>query len=112
MKTDVQVYGLMVEFLTPEAVLKATREARLAGFRDMDAFTPYAVKGLAEELGMRRSRFRRLCCSAAWWERPSVSACSITTMAIDYPFNSGGRPYNSWPAFIPITFEMLILVAR
>ena len=56
MKAKTPIYGLMVEFLTAEEILAATRHARQAGYRDMDAYTPYPVEGLAAELGMRKTR--------------------------------------------------------
>lgn len=104
------IYGLMVEFLTAEGVLSATRAARKEGYRQMDAYTPYTVEGLAAELDMPRSRIP-----------PVVLMCGLIgagvgffmqyyAMAISYPWNVGGRPVNSWPVFIPITFELMILL--
>ncbi len=105
------IYGLMAEFLTPEAILSATRRARQAGYRAMDAYTPYTVDGLSVELGMQPSRIPSVVlvgglvgCGAAYFMQ-------YFAMAVDYPVNAGGRPYHSWPAFIPIAFEVLILVA-
>jgi hypothetical protein len=101
----------MAEFVTPQQVLDATRRAAQEGYRQMDAYTPYPVEGLATELGLPRTRVPFVVLVGAlvgagvgyfmqWW-----------AMAYDYPFNVGGRPYNSWPAFIPITFEVTVLVA-
>jgi hypothetical protein len=101
----------MAEFESPGEILEATRRARQAGYRDMDAYTPYPVEGLADELGLPRTRVPFVVLVAGltgavvgffmqWW-----------TMAVDYPFNVGGRPGNSWPVFIPITFEVMVLVA-
>jgi hypothetical protein len=104
-------HGLMVQFLTPEAVLAATRKARSAGYREMDAYTPYTVEGLATELGMKRSRIPSIVLIAGLVGAGTGFFMQYYSMAIDYPFNSGGRPYNSWPAFIPVTFELMVLVA-
>jgi Protein of unknown function (DUF3341) len=105
------IYGLMAEFATAEEIRNAARRARAQGYRDVEAYTPYAVEGLAEELGMMRTYIPFVVLVAGligaavgffmmWW-----------TMAVDYPFDVGGRPLNSWPVFIPITFEVMILVA-
>jgi hypothetical protein len=110
MKTS-PLYGLMAEFETPDAVLQAAIRARQAGYLRMDAFTPFPVEGLPEAVGGEASRVPLLCliggligCSGGfflqWW--PNV---------IGYPLVIGGKPYNSWPAFIPITFELTILCA-
>ncbi len=105
------IHGLMAQFKTPEEILRAARRAREEGYRNMDAYSPYPVEGLSEELGLKRNRVPFVVLLGGlvgagvgffmqWW-----------SMAWDYPFNVGGRPYNSWPVFIPITFEVMILVA-
>lgn len=104
-------FGLMAEFETAEQVLAATRRAREAGYRDMDAYTPYPVEGLASELGLRRTSVPFVVLMAGLIGAAAGFFMQFWTMAVDYPFNVGGRPNNSWPAFIPITFEVMVLVA-
>jgi hypothetical protein len=111
MTFEPKIHGVMAQFLTPEEILNATRRARQAGYRVMDAYTPYTVEGLSTELGMRRSRLPSVVLIGGLVGAGSGFFMQYYTMAVDYPFNSGGRPLNSWPAFIPITFELLILVA-
>ncbi|HEY6291904.1 MAG TPA: DUF3341 domain-containing protein [Terriglobia bacterium] len=100
----------MAEFETPEQILAAAERAHAEGYHRMDTYTPFAVEGLAEAVGFQRGRKLSaivLCggltgCFGGffmcWW--PNV---------IGYPLNIGGKPWNSWPAFIPITFELTIL---
>jgi hypothetical protein len=104
------LYGLMVEFLTADEILAAVRSARREGYREMDAYTPYPVEGLAAELGMRRSRVPSLVFIGGLAGAAVGFIMQYYSMALSYPFNSGGRPLNSWPAFIPITFEVMVLV--
>lgn len=111
MTAEIKVHGLMAQFLTPEAVLDATRQARQEGFRAMDAYTPYTVEGLAAELGLRSSRIPSIVLIGGIVGAGTGFFMQYYSMSISYPFNSGGRPYNSWPVFIPIAFEVLILVA-
>ena len=110
MKTH-PLYGLMAEFDSPETLLGAARRARDAGYVRIEAFTPFPVEGLAGVIGVHSSRVPLICliggligCSGGfflqWW--PNV---------IGYPLDIGGKPFNSWPAFIPITFELTILCA-
>ena len=110
MRPKTPTYGLLVEFLTPEALLAATRRVRQAGYRRMDAYSPYPVEGLATELGLRSTRIPFVVLMGGLVGAGVGFLMQYYSMAIDYPFNSGGRPYNSWPVFIPITFELLILV--
>jgi hypothetical protein len=111
MKPRTAIYGLMAEFQTPDQVLQATRRARQEGFRHMDAYTPYAVEGLANELGLARTRVPFVVLVAGLVGAGAGFFMQYWAMAVDYPFNVGGRPHNSWPVFIPITFEVMVLVA-
>lgn len=108
---DEQLYGLVAEFDTPEAVIEAANRAREAGYKTMDAYTPFPVSGLDEALGMTNTRLGWVVllmgitggCLAflmQWWAN-----------AVYYPLNIGGKPLNSWPNFIVITFECTILFA-
>jgi len=105
------IYGLMAEFLSAEELLEATTRAAEAGYRELDAYSPFPVEGLAEAVGFPRTRLPVIVffggllgtCTGfflQWW--PNV---------IGYPQNIGGKPWDSWPAFIPITFELTILFA-
>ena len=111
MKARSGIYGLMAEFITAQEILDATRAARRAGYRDMDAYTPYPVEGLAAELGMRRTRIPFAVLMAGLAGAGFGFYMMYYSMAVNYAFNSGGRPLNSWPVFIPIAFEVMVLVA-
>jgi hypothetical protein len=105
------IYGLLAEFETPEQIVEATRRARLAGYRVMDAYTPYSVDGLATELGLKRTRVPFLVLVGGLVGAGAGFLMQYWAMAVNYPLNVGGRPYNSWPVYIPITFEVMVLVA-
>jgi hypothetical protein len=111
MKPRTPIYGLMAEFETAEQTLEATRRARQAGYRDMDAYTPYPVEGLATELGLPHTRVPFVVLVAALVGAAVGFGMQYWTMAVDYPLNVGGRPDNSWPVWVPIAFEVMVLVA-
>jgi hypothetical protein len=111
MKPRTAIYGLLAEFATPQELLEATRRARQAGYRDMDAYTPYPVEGLAEELELPRTRVPFVVFVAGLVGAAVGFFMQYWSMGVSYPFNVGGRPTNSWPVFIPITFEIMVLVA-
>ncbi|MCC6417857.1 MAG: DUF3341 domain-containing protein [Gemmataceae bacterium] len=111
MKPRTAIHGVMAEFATPQAILLAARRARQEGYQKMDAYTPYAVEGLSDELGLRRTRVPFVVLMAALVGAGVGFWMQYYTMAVNYPLNVGGRPHNSWPAFIPITFEVMVLVS-
>jgi hypothetical protein len=111
MKPRTPIYGIMAEFEKAQAILDATRRARQAGYRVMDAYTPYPVEGLALELEFPRTRVPFVVLVGGMVGAASGFLMQYWSMAVDYPFNIGGRPTNSWPAFVPIMFEVMVLVA-
>ena len=111
MSTTTDLYGIMAEFEDPEELIAATRRAYEEGYRKMDAYTPFPVHGLSEALGHRGIRLPRIVLAGGVVGGLLGYGLQYYASAISYPVNIGGRPLNSWPAFIPVTFEMTILVA-
>jgi hypothetical protein len=111
MSKEAPIYGVLAEFETPDALLDAVRRARQAGYRRMDAYTPFPVEHLAEELGFHRTALPIVVLIGGLVGCAGGFLFQYWVSAIDYPLNIGGRPLNSWPAFIPVTFELTILVA-
>ena len=106
------LYGLMAEFRDPGAVVAAARAAREAGYTRMDAYVPFPMEELSEALGWRtRGRLPRLVLVGGLLGAAGGYALQYYATVVSYPFNVGGRPPHSWPAFIPVTFEMGILGA-
>ncbi|MBO9539954.1 DUF3341 domain-containing protein [bacterium] len=101
----------MASFETPEAVLEAARRTREAGYRCLDAFTPYPVEGLAEAIGSAQSRLPLWVLIGGLCGGLGGFGLQYFSMVHNYPYDVGGRPANSWPAFVPITFELTILAA-
>jgi hypothetical protein len=105
------LHGVMGEFETPEDLLDASKKARDAGYKHIDAYTPFPIEGLARAIGFR------------WTAVPLITliggvaggligfGLQYWCSAITYPINIGGRSLNSWPAFIPVTFELTVLGA-
>ncbi len=108
---DAELYGVVAEFDTPEAVIEAANSAREAGYKKMDAYTPFPVNGLDEALGMTNTRLGWLVLLGGITGGLAAFAMQYYANAIFYPLNIGGKPLNSWPNFIVITFECTILFA-
>src|SRR5579864_8392811 len=101
----------MAEFETPEALLAAARTAHEAGYSRMDAFTPLPVEGLSEAVGFHSTRLPTIVLIGGILGGLGGFYLQYYPNVIGFPLNIGGRPWNSWPAFIPITFEMTVLGA-
>ena len=104
-------HGLIAEFERAEQLLEAVRRIRAAGYTRIDAYSPFALEGLAEALDLRATRlpFIILICGALGGVAAFLFQFYIAAMA--YPLDVGGRPYNSWPAFMLVTFELTVLGA-
>ncbi len=105
------IYGLMAEFPDPGSVVEAARRVREAGYRKVDAFSPYPIEELSEALELDRSRLPLLVLMGGAAGLIGGYGLQYWVSVIAYPLNIGGRPYHSWVAFIPVTFETTILVA-
>lgn len=98
-------------FQREEDILEATHATRRSGLKVLDVYAPYAVHGLDAAMGLRPSRLPWICFLAAavgailklWFE--------FWTTMVDWPVNVGGKPWNSLPAFVPVTFEVMVLSA-
>jgi hypothetical protein len=106
-----RLYGLMAEFDDPDALLNAAQRTYVEGYRALDAFTPYPVHGLSEAIGFRRTILPYVVLAGAIAGCVGGFLLQYWTSVVSYPINVGGRPLNSWPAFIPVTFETTILGA-
>ena len=105
------VYGLIAEFDRPEDVVEATRRAYERGYRMMEAYTPFPVEGLTEAMGYHRNRVAPVVLIGGIIGGLGGFFMQWYSAVVHYPIDVGGRPFNSWPAFIPVTFECTILGA-
>jgi hypothetical protein len=106
-----EIHGAMVEFDTPEELLAACERAYAEGFRRMDAYAPMPVEGLAEAIGFRKNKVAFCVLIGGICGVIGGFGLLEWITVIAYPHNVGGRPVNSWPSYIPITFECMILLA-
>ncbi|MGH9438036.1 MAG: DUF3341 domain-containing protein [Terriglobia bacterium] len=105
------IYGVMAEFDNTVDLLEAAHHAREAGYKQMDAYSPFPVEGLSEAIGLQRTWVPLVtfiggligCCGGFFLQ--------YYPNAMGYPLDIGGKPFDSWPSFIPITFELTILCA-
>jgi hypothetical protein len=105
------IYGLLAEFSGPDELKAAARRAYAEGYRRMDAYSPLPIEGLSEALGFHHTAVPLIVLAAGLAGCFAGFAMQYWISVVSYPINVGGRPLNSWPAFIPVTFELTILIA-
>ena len=110
MKTSV-IHGVMAEFDDPTSLVAATERAHHEGYRCMDAYSPFPIEELHHAMGSPHSTLPLIVLIGGICGCLGGFFLQYWAAAIAYPLNVGGRPLNSWPAFIPVTFECTILVA-
>jgi hypothetical protein len=111
MKGRGALYGVMAEFDNPTDIVAAARRVHEEGYRNIDAFSPFPIEELSEAIGFHRNRLPLIVLIGGILGCIGGFALCYWASVYAYPLNIGGRPLNSWPAFIPVTFETTILVA-
>src|SRR5262245_56916357 len=105
------IYGVMAEFADAEQRVAAARRVYALGYRKLEAYSPFPVEGLAEITGARGRRLPLIVLGGGILGAAGGLFMQWYAAAISYPLNVGGRPLASWPNFVPITFELTILLA-
>src|SRR5829696_779793 len=109
-QNDKQLYGLLAKFDSPEALVTASRQAYDAGYREFDAYTPFPVEDLPHAMHLKPSPLPWFVLAGGLAGALGGFAMQTFATVIDYPLNIGGRPLFAWPAYIPISFELTILL--
>jgi len=109
--TAPSIYGLMAEFETPTELVNACKAAYAEGYREMDAYSPFPIEEASEAIGFHKSAVPLVVLTGGILGGLSGFLLQYWINVIAYPLNIGGKPWNSWPAFVVPTFEMTILFA-
>jgi hypothetical protein len=109
--TPPSLYGLMTMFDNPDDLLAAAHKTYAEGYRKMDAYSPFPIHGLAEAVGYRRRILPWIVLAGGIFGCIAGFTLQYWVSVVGLPANIGGRPLNSWPAFLPVTFECTVLAA-
>ena len=105
------LYGVMAEFENPSDLVAAARRTYEAGYRRINGYSPYPIEELSEAIGFTHTSLPLIVFIGGLLGGLGGFFMQYWMEVIDYPLNVGGKPYNSWPAFIPIMFECTVLCA-
>lgn len=104
-----ETYGVMAEFATPGELLDAAGRLRAQGYKKIEAYSPFPVHGLDVALGQPGSKVPWIVLGGAITGAAAGFLLQWWTSAVEYPIKIAGKPYFSWPAFVPVTFELGVL---
>ncbi|MBI2897021.1 MAG: DUF3341 domain-containing protein [Deltaproteobacteria bacterium] len=104
-------WGLLARFDRPAELVGAAERAREAGYRRLDAYSPFPIEGLSDALGLRPTRLPLLVFAGGAVGGLAGFGLQVWAMAVDYPLVVDGKPFVSWPSFVPVTFELTVLCA-
>ena len=110
-RTTPPLYGIMAEFDNPSDLVAAARQTYEAGYRRINGYSPYPIEELTEAIGFTRTTLPLIVLIGGIVGGLGGFLMQYWIAVRDYPLNVGGKPLNSWPAFIPITFETTVLCA-
>src|SRR5713101_6585031 len=106
-----RLYGVMAQFDNPSALVAAARETYAAGYRRINGYSPFPIEELSDAIGFKRTTLPLIVLAGGIIGALGGFFMQYWMEVIEYPIKVGGKPFNSWPAFIPITFECTVLAA-
>lgn len=109
--TQPKLYGVMAQFDNPSQLVAAARSAYEDGYRQINGYSPFPIEELDEAIGFKRTTLPYIVFAGGVLGALGGFFMQYWMEVVDYPLIVGGKPFNSWPAFIPITFECTILGA-
>jgi hypothetical protein len=109
--TSPKLYGVMAQFDNPSQLVAAARSAYAAGYRQINGYSPFPIEELDEAIGFKRTTLPYIVFAGGVLGALGGFFMQYWMEVVDYPLIVGGKPFNSWPAFIPITFECTVLGA-
>jgi hypothetical protein len=104
-------HGLLLQVDGPDELIAAAHAARELGVRPLDGFSPFPIDGLAEAIGSAPSKIPWIMLACGVTGAATAFGMMSYATLVSYPLIIGGRPHFAWPAFVPVTFELMILFA-
>lgn len=106
-----QTYGLLAEFRNPAHLMKAAKLTSKAGYKNYDCYSPFPIHGMDDAMDLKPSKLGYIVLAHAILGFIGALSLISWTASVAYPINISGKPYLNFPAFVPVTFELTILLS-
>ena len=105
------IYGILAEFRNPRELVDAADTVRKSGYKEFDTYAPFPIHGMEKAMGLKDSSLGWIVLAGAITGMVGILALMVWVMAYDYPLNISGKPLINIPIYVPITFEITVLLA-
>ncbi|WP_440999513.1 DUF3341 domain-containing protein [Fodinibius sp. SL11] len=106
-----QIYGVLAEFRNPKELVDAASSVKKSGYKDFDTYAPFPIHGMEKAMGLKKSPLGWIVLGGALTGMIGALTLMIWVMGYEYPMNISGKPFINFPIYIPITFELTVLLA-
>lgn len=105
------IYGILAEFKNPKELIDAAKKVKEAGYNDFDTYAPFPIHGMEKAMGLKNSPLGWIVLAGGLVGLVGALALMIWVMGYEYPMNISGKPYVNLPVYVPITFELTVLLS-
>lgn len=109
--TNNKLYGVLAEFRNPKELMDAARVVNQNGYRNYDTFSPYPIHGMERAMGLKKSKLGWIVLGHSLLGFIGALAMIYWMMVVDYPLNISGKSLLNVPAWVPVTFELTVLLS-
>jgi hypothetical protein len=106
-----KVYGMLAEYSNPGKLMRAAKLVNRAGYRKFDSYSPFPIHGMDDAMGLKESKLGYIVLLHAVMGFFGALALQMWSSSIAYPINISGKPFLNIPAFVPVTFELTVLLS-
>lgn len=105
------IYGILAEFRNPKELTDASKNIVESGYRNFDTFSPFPIHGIDKAMNLKKSKLGWIVAGHGMLGLAGALSLIYFTMVVDYPLNISGKPLMNVPAWIPVTFELTVLLS-
>lgn len=111
MDKQATLHGILAEYRNPKALIDAARIVNKSGYKKYDTYSPFPIHGMEKAMSLPKSKLGWIVIVCGLIGFFGAIALIYFTMVTDYPINISGKPFENFPAWVPVTFELTVLIS-